>query len=91
MVAVLHDLNQAARYATHLVVMKSGKLIAAGAPEEILSAELVEKVFGLPCIVVPDAVTGTPMVIPQDRRARGPGRSRGPAEISPRREPTGRR
>lgn len=69
-VAVLHDLNQAARYATHLVVMKAGKVIVAGAPEEVLTAELVEDVFGLPCIVVPDAVTGTPMVIPRDRRAR---------------------
>jgi len=65
LVVVLHDLNQAARYASHLVVMKAGAVVAEGAPEEVLTAELVESVFGLPCVVVADPVTGTPMVVPQ--------------------------
>lgn len=65
LVAVLHDLNQAARYASHLVVMKAGAIVAQGAPGEVLTAALVEAVFGLPCVVVADPETGTPMVVPR--------------------------
>ena len=68
-VTVLHDLNQAARYASHIVVMKAGAVMAAGAPSEVLTASLVEEVFGLRSIVMPDPVTGTPMVVPLDPRA----------------------
>ncbi|MET8279581.1 ABC transporter ATP-binding protein [Micromonospora sp. NPDC005174] len=63
-VAVLHDLNQAARYADHLVAMRAGAVVAAGPPREILTAELVRDVFGLACVVVPCPVTGAPLVIP---------------------------
>ncbi|TYB96151.1 ABC transporter ATP-binding protein [Micromonospora sp. WP24] len=63
-VAVLHDLNQAARYADHLVAMRSGAVVAAGPPREILNAELVREVFGLDCVVVPCPVTGAPLVVP---------------------------
>lgn len=68
LVAVLHDLNQAARYATHLVVMKDGVVVAQGHPGAVLTAELVEHVFGLPCRVVPDPASGTPLVVPEVRR-----------------------
>jgi iron complex transport system ATP-binding protein len=63
-VAVLHDLNQAARYADHLVAMRSGAVVAAGPPREILTAGLVRDVFGLDCVVVPCPVTGAPLVVP---------------------------
>ena len=71
LVAVLHDLNQAARYGTHLIAMKDGDVVAEGTPSEIVTAELVEEVFGLRCLVVPDPVTGTPHVVPwgRDRRS----------------------
>jgi iron complex transport system ATP-binding protein len=68
LVAVLHDLNQAARYATHLVAMRDGRVVAEGEPAEIVTADLVEKVFGLPCRVIDDPETGTPLVIPAGRR-----------------------
>lgn len=68
MVAVLHDLNQAARYATHLIAMRDGRVVAEGPPNEIVTAELVEEVFGLPCMVVADPVSGTPMVVPIGRQ-----------------------
>ena len=64
MVAVLHDLNQAARYADHLVAMRDGKVVAAGAPREIVTADLVRDVFGLDCVVVPCPVSGAPLVVP---------------------------
>ncbi|MFB9832652.1 ABC transporter ATP-binding protein [Actinoallomurus acaciae] len=70
LVAVLHDLNQSCRYATHLVVMSEGAIVATGRPEDVVSAPLVADVFGLPCTVVPDPVTGTPMIIPSARAAR---------------------
>ncbi|MGA3540342.1 ABC transporter ATP-binding protein [Micromonosporaceae bacterium DT194] len=70
MVAVLHDLNHAARYATHLIAMRDGELVAAGQPREIVTAELVERVFGLPCRVIEDPETGAPLVIPAARRRR---------------------
>lgn len=67
MVAVLHDLNHAARFGTHLIAMKDGAVVAEGVPSEIVTAELVEEVFGLRCLVVPDPVVGTPHVVPLGR------------------------
>ena len=72
-VAVLHDLNHAARYGTHLVALRDGAVVAEGAPGDIVTADLVEEVFGLRCLVVPDPVTGTPQVVPLGRD-RGAGR-----------------
>ncbi|GAA3192328.1 ABC transporter ATP-binding protein [Actinocorallia longicatena] len=65
MVAVLHDLNHACRYADHLVAMKAGRIVAQGDPREIVTAELVEEVFGLRCVIIDDPETHTPLVIPR--------------------------
>ncbi|MFI9585743.1 ABC transporter ATP-binding protein [Streptomyces sp. NPDC052236] len=68
-VAVLHDLNQACRYATNLVVMRAGGTIAAeGAPATVMTAELIEDVFGLPCRIIDDPETGTPLMVPAARK-----------------------
>ncbi|WP_328297896.1 ABC transporter ATP-binding protein [Streptomyces sp. NBC_00435] len=75
LVAVLHDLNHAARYATHLIAMRDGKVVAEGPPAEVVTAELVERVFGLRCQVIPDPETGTPLVIPAARAARSVARA----------------
>jgi ABC-type cobalamin/Fe3+-siderophores transport system ATPase subunit len=64
LVAVLHDLNHAARYATHIIAMKDGRVVAEGPPREIVTAELVEEVFGLECLVIEDPVAGSPLVVP---------------------------
>ncbi|MEK5037356.1 ABC transporter ATP-binding protein [Sporosarcina sp. FSL K6-3457] len=66
-VAVLHDLNHAARYATHIIAMKDGQVIAQGDPREIVTEQLVEEVFGLKCIVIEDPVAHTPLVVPLGR------------------------
>lgn len=68
-VAVLHDLNQACRYASHLIAMKDGAIVAQGPPASVISAELVQQVFGLPCVVIDDPVSGTPLIVPRGRRA----------------------
>ncbi|MFI7447227.1 ABC transporter ATP-binding protein [Nonomuraea sp. NPDC049714] len=68
MVAVLHDLNQACRYATHLVVMREGEIVAEGDPAEVVTPDLVRQVFDLGCEIIPDPQSGTPMVVPHCRR-----------------------
>jgi iron complex transport system ATP-binding protein len=63
-VAVLHDLNQAARYADHIVAMREGRIVTEGAPESVVTREMVAEVFGLSSIVVPCPATGAPLVVP---------------------------
>jgi iron complex transport system ATP-binding protein len=75
LVAVLHDLNHACRYATHLIAMREGRIVAQGPPAEIVTAELVSEVFGLASEVIEDPQTGTPLVVPAARR-RHEGRER---------------
>lgn len=69
-VIVLHDLNQGCRYAHHLIAMKSGRVVAAGDPSDIVTEELVMTVFGLRARVVRDPVSNTPMVVPIGRHIR---------------------
>jgi iron complex transport system ATP-binding protein len=64
-VAVLHDLNQAARYADHLIAMRDGAILAQGAPGELLTVETVERVFGLRSRIIADPDTGSPIVLPR--------------------------
>lgn len=64
-VAVLHDLNHAARWATHLIAMREGRIHAAGPPAEVFTAETVQELFGMPCRVIEDPDTGSPVVLPR--------------------------
>lgn len=66
-VAVLHDLNHACRYASHLIAMKHGAIVAEGRAVEIVTEQLVEAVFGLPSVIIADPVSATPLVIPKGR------------------------
>jgi iron complex transport system ATP-binding protein len=61
---VIHDLNLAARYADVLVALKDGRIVASGPPEDVLSEELLQEVFGLSARVVEDPVSGRPRVVP---------------------------
>ncbi len=64
LVVVLHDLNHACRYATHLIAMRDGKVVAEGAPKDIVTPELIEKVYGLKCVIIEDPISHTPLVVP---------------------------
>lgn len=64
-VAVLHDLNHSCRYADHLIVMKSGTIIAQGSPKEIISEALIHHVYGLHSIIIDDPLSHTPLIIPK--------------------------
>ncbi|MFT3861501.1 ABC transporter ATP-binding protein [Micropruina sp.] len=66
-VVVSHDLNQAARYADALVALRDGEIVAHGSPAEVLTPELVERAFGLRCVVRPHPATGRPHVYPLGR------------------------
>lgn len=68
-IAVLHDLNHACRYASHLIAMRDGRIAAQGKPAAIFTEQLVEEVFGLSSVIIPDPVTGTPLVVPRGRKA----------------------
>lgn len=64
---VLHDLNLAARYADHVIAMKDGAVAALGSPEDVVTEDLVHEVFGLESRVIPDPVSGTPLILPIGR------------------------
>ncbi len=64
-VAVLHDLNHAARYATHIIAMRDGAIVAAGAPAEVITDRARRgRSSTCPAGSSSDPVTGTPLVLP---------------------------
>lgn len=68
-VAVLHDINQAARYASRLVVMHEGRVVRAGTPADVLDADVLREVFDVDGVVERDSQTGAPMVTVRARPA----------------------
>ena len=70
-VMVLHDLGNACRYADYLVAMRSGEIVAAGAPSEVVTRALVHELYGVDCTLLTDPGTGAPMLT-NVRRARAP-------------------
>ena len=71
-VMVLHDLNLASRYADHLVAMRQGQVHVAGTPEIVLTADMVQQVFGVKCRVMTDPTSGRPMMLPLGRHRTEP-------------------
>jgi iron complex transport system ATP-binding protein len=76
----LHDINAAARYATHLVLLSAGRLVIQGGPEEVLHTAQLNRVFDV-CTDRTHAADGTPVFVfyrdrhedsnPDERSARG--------------------
>lgn len=63
-VMVLHDLNLAVRYSDRLIVMSEGKIVASGAPKDVISSELLREVFNLEAMVIDDPVSDRPLIVP---------------------------
>ncbi|OIU68793.1 ABC transporter ATP-binding protein [Rossellomorea aquimaris] len=62
-VMVLHDLNQAARFADYIVAMKEGEIVKAGDCEEVITHEVLKKVFNIDAAIGRDPRTNKPMCI----------------------------
>ena len=62
-VMVLHDLNLAARYADQMIALKSGRIVAAGTPNQVMTEETLRAVYGIRAHVMSDPLTGAPMCI----------------------------
>ena len=75
-VAVLHELNTAARYADHMIAMRDGRIVAEGPPEDVVTPTTLADVFDLEAIVLTDPEWGCPLMVPRNRRADRP-RARG--------------
>jgi iron complex transport system ATP-binding protein len=63
---VLHDLNQAAAYSDHILMLRSGELIASGPPAEVMTPENIFAGFGVEMMVIPHPLTGTPTCFPSE-------------------------
>lgn len=63
-VMVVHDLNHAARYAQHMIAIKKGKVVCEGAPDQVMTHDVLREVFGIEADIVPDPRTGVPLCLP---------------------------
>ncbi|MGO3886910.1 MAG: ABC transporter ATP-binding protein [Mycetocola sp.] len=69
LVTVLHDLNMAARYASHVVAMRDGAIVTQGTAQDVFTPPILREVFGLDAHVLSDPDNGAPLIVPRDRRA----------------------
>ncbi|HWB50383.1 MAG TPA: ATP-binding cassette domain-containing protein [Stellaceae bacterium] len=60
-IVVLHDINMAARFCDEIIALHTGRLIARGTPDELMRAEQLEAIYGLPMGILPHPITGTPI------------------------------
>lgn len=63
-VLVLHDLNQAARYADRMIALKDGRIVADGSPHEVLTPTLLADVFQVQAQIISHSVDGFPVCLP---------------------------
>ncbi|UHA75621.1 ABC transporter ATP-binding protein [Paenibacillus sp. 481] len=66
-IMVLHDLNLACRYAHHIVAVRERTVYVEGAPEDVLTPQMVKDVFSMECVVCFDPLFGTPMCVPRGK------------------------
>ncbi|WP_022681902.1 ABC transporter ATP-binding protein [Sphingobium bisphenolivorans] len=64
-VTVLHDLNMAARYCDRLVLMDRGRMVADGAPLDVLTQQALASVYGISARIEPDGAR--PLILPTGR------------------------
>lgn len=84
-IMVVHDLNHAARYAQHLVALKTGVVLYEGNPQEVMTSQMLRDVFGIDADVIPDPRTGAPLCLPYGLA--GTEAQAAPAPVAPAQEP----
>lgn len=65
-IMVVHDLNHASRYAQHMVAIRSGTIISQGTPEQVMTKEVLRRVFNIEADIVADPRTGVPLCLPYE-------------------------
>ncbi|MCZ7551737.1 MAG: hypothetical protein M5U05_03985 [Anaerolineales bacterium] len=71
MLMVLHDLNLASLYADRIALLVDGQLRAVGSPAQVLTEATLAQVYQVPVQVVPHPEYGSPLVLPDGRKAAG--------------------
>ena len=64
-IAVMHDLNDAARFSTRVIALDQGRLVADGAPHDVLTAELLTDIYSHPMRVIPHPYDDCPLILPE--------------------------
>lgn len=64
---VSHELNLVARFASKIVLLREGKVVAAGKPGDVMRADILERVFDWPLHVTNDSILGAPALFPLRR------------------------
>lgn len=67
-VMVVHDLNHASRFADRMVAISGGAVVAQGTPREVMTPDVLRRVFAIEADIVEDPRTGVPLCIPQALR-----------------------
>lgn len=67
-VVVTHDVNLAAEFADRVLLMKEGRAVALGSPSEVLTPDLLRKVFDLEVLVDAHPISGAPRITPVHAR-----------------------
>lgn len=70
-VMAMQDLAQACRYSHRAVVLKEGRIVAQGRPDEVLVPDVIREVFGVEVKMIPDPVLGCPVPVPYARSTNG--------------------
>jgi ferric hydroxamate transport system ATP-binding protein len=60
-IAVLHDINMAARYCDYLVALRGGEMIAQGEPAAMMQSETLERIYGIPMGILPHPAGAAPV------------------------------
>lgn len=64
---VSHQLNLVARFATSMILLHRGSVVATGAPSAVMRGELLERVYDWPVVVTRDPAVNSPMLVPLRR------------------------
>lgn len=60
-IMVLHDVNMAAKFSDHLIALHTGKVIAQGAPSDIMQPDVLQQIYGMELALFPHPTTGQPI------------------------------